>query len=500
MTRVRFAPSPTGALHIGGVRTALFNYLFAKKTGGTFILRIEDTDQTRYVETAEEYIREALKWLGMDIDEGPEEGGKYGPYRQSERKEIYQKYIQILITEGKAYYAFDTVEALDRLREENPNFKYDSSVRHTLRNSLTLPPEETTRLIESGENYTIRLKVNPGQNIVFKDIIRGEVSFDSGELDDKVLMKSDGLPTYHFANIIDDHSMEITHVIRGEEWLSSTAHHVLLYKAFGWDQTMPVFAHLPLILKPTGKGKLSKRDGAKFDMPVFPIAWEEKENGVVLKGFREYGFNPAAVINFLAFLGWNPGTDEEILSLEQLTKQFDLNKVSKSGARFDFEKAKWYNQQYILQMENYELLPLVKAELQKYAADKEDAFILEYIELYKERVSIYSDFYPAGYYFFEDLKEYDINTWNKKFKPEIKPYILKIISLLENLDIFESTTIENEIKNYLTDSGIGPGQVFPLLRIALTGTLKGPDLMKTIALMGKELSTKRIRNSLDRLD
>lgn len=498
MTRVRFAPSPTGALHIGGVRTALFNYLFAKKLGGTFILRIEDTDQARYVDNAENYIYESLEWLDINIDEGPEKGGEYGPYRQSERKEIYQEYIQRLIEEGKAYYAFDTVEALDRLREENPNFRYDSSVRDTLKNSLTLTSEETGRLLAGGENYTIRLKVTPGQTISFKDIIRGEVSFDSAELDDKVLMKSDGLPTYHFANIIDDHLMKITHVIRGEEWLSSTAHHVLLYQAFGWESTMPAYAHLPLILKPTGKGKLSKRDGAKFDMPVFPMAWEE--DGVILKGFKEYGFNPAAVINFLAFLGWNPGSEEEIMGLRRLTEQFDLEKVSKSGARFDFEKAKWYNQQYILHMTDDELLPIVKSELQQYAVEKDDPFILQYIHLYKERVALYSDFYPAGYYFFEDLKEYDISTWNKKYKPEMKAPILKIAELLNTLHSFDHKSIEQEIKNYLAASGLGPGQVFPLLRITLTGTLKGPDLMKTIALMGKELSTKRIRNSLDRLE
>ncbi len=497
MTRVRFAPSPTGALHIGGIRTALFNYLVAKKHGGTFILRIEDTDQTRYVENAENYIYESMEWLGLDIDEGPKQGGNYGPYRQSERKDIYAKYIKTLLDEGKAYYAFDSIEALERQRDANPNFKYDASARTTLINSLTLSKEETEKRIAAGENFTIRLKVDPGKTVSFHDKIRGEVSFDSTELDDKVLMKADGLPTYHFANIVDDHLMEITDVIRGEEWLSSTAHHVLLYQAFGWEDSMPAFAHLPLILKPTGKGKLSKRDGAQFDMPVFPIAWEEKEGGKILKGFREYGFNPDALINFMVFLGWNPGHDIEIMNLESLIDQFDLAKVSKAGARFDFEKAKWFNQQYILHMNEDELLEVLKSEFLQRNIEREDSFLVKYLDLYRERVGLYSEFYTAGYYFFEELKDIDKTTWSKKYKPELQSVLLSIIEILQSLQDFDKENIETRIKEFMTSENIGPGQIFPLLRIALTGTLKGPDLMGTIALMGKEKSTKRIQDSLE---
>ena len=391
----------------------------------------------------------------------------------------------------------NTIESLEQLREANPNFKYDASARSTLINSLTLSKEETEKRIAAGENYTIRLKVEPGNIVAFQDKIRGYVSFDSTELDDKVLMKADGLPTYHFANIVDDHLMEITEVIRGEEWLSSTAHHVLLYQAFGWEDSMPAFAHLPLILKPTGKGKLSKRDGAQFDMPVFPIAWEEKVGGNVLKGFREYGFNSHALINFLAFLGWNPGNDIEIITLENLIDQFDLEKVSKSGARFDFEKAKWFNQQYILRMNDDELIPILRAELSQRNIEKDDSFLVKYLDLYRERVGLYSEFYTVGYYFFDDLRDIDKTTWSKKYKPELKPTLLAVIEILHSLEDFNKENIETRIKDFMVSENIGPGQIFPLLRIALTGTLKGPDLMGTIALMGKEKSIKRLQNSLE---
>ncbi|RME93486.1 MAG: glutamate--tRNA ligase, partial [Bacteroidetes bacterium] len=349
--RVRFAPSPTGALHIGGVRTALYNYLLAKKLGGTFILRIEDTDQTRYVPGAEAYILEALDWLGLTPDEGPGFGGAYGPYRQSERQAQYLKYAQELVASGRAYYAFDTPEELEAQRElakaaGKHSFKYDAQSRGQLRNSLSLPKAEVEALLADGVPYTIRLLVEPGQTVVIEDLVRGSVSFQTDELDDKVLLKADGMPTYHLANIVDDHLMKISHVIRGEEWLPSTAHHVLLYRAFGWEDTMPAFAHLPLILKPTGKGKLSKRDGLKLGIPVFPLAWKGDTPEDSFMGFREFGFDPAAVLNFLALLGWNPGTDQEIFSLDELIAAFSIEKIGKAGARFDFDKAKWFNQQY----------------------------------------------------------------------------------------------------------------------------------------------------------
>ena len=410
--RLRFAPSPTGPLHIGGVRTALYNYLYARKMNGTFVLRIEDTDQGRYVEGAEDYIVNSLKWLGLEFDESPSKGGEYGPYRQSERKDIYKKYAEQLVESGHAYYAFDSSDDLADMRtryeaEGVHSPKYDSNTRSTMKNSLTLSADETTALIEKGDNVVIRLKLEPNQDVVFQDTVRGEVKFNTSQLDDKVLLKGDGMPTYHMANIVDDHLMKITHVVRGEEWLSSTAHHVLLYRALGWEETMPAFAHLPLILNPTGKGKLSKRAGAKFGFPVFPLAWEGENEEDSFEGFKEFGFDSKATLNFLAFLGWNPGTEQEIFSLEELVQAFDLDAIVKAGARFDIDKAKWYNQQYIINTPNSELVLPIQEELKKYNIERSNEFVEGFAGLMKERVSLMTEFYENAPYFFTDSFEYD---------------------------------------------------------------------------------------------
>lgn len=500
MTRVRFAPSPTGALHIGGVRTALFNYLFARKNKGTFILRIEDTDQNRYVENAEDYITNALNWLGLSIDESPEIGGDCEPYRQSERKATYQEYIQLLIDADKAYYAFDSAEELEKLREEFPNFRYDATVRDNLNNSLKKTKEEVQAIIASGQPYTIRLKVEAEQEVTFEDIIRGEVTFKTNELDDKVLLKADGLPTYHFANVVDDRLMKITHVIRGEEWLSSTAHHVLLYQAFGWEKQIPSFAHLPLILKPSGKGKLSKRDGSKFNMPVFPLKWDDPNPEESFKGFKEYGFLPEAVLNFLAFLGWSPGDEREIFSLEELIEVFDLEKVSKSGARFDYEKAKWFNQQYIASADINRLYEMSMPFFAAAGIVKDQSFLLKYIELFRERISLLSELPDVGYYFFREIEDYDQATWKKKFKTESQGHIQNITHQLGQLTNFNREEIDVMLKQYLSNNQLGPGDIFPLLRIGLTGILKGPDLIETFLLMGADFATSRLNKSLEYLN
>ncbi|MFQ5447346.1 MAG: glutamate--tRNA ligase, partial [Saprospiraceae bacterium] len=441
--RVRFAPSPTGPLHIGGVRTALYNYLFAKKTRGTFILRIEDTDQGRYVSGAEDYIADALEWCGLKPDEGPGMGGEYGPYRQSERKDIYKKYALELVSNGSAYYAFDTPEELDARRKAeaakgNHNFRYDNATRQSMKNSLTLSASEVKHLLDGGEHYVIRLKVPQDETVTFRDLIRGQVSFQTNELDDKVLLKGDGMPTYHLANIVDDHLMHISHVIRGEEWLPSTGHHVLLYRAFGWEATMPQFAHLPLILKPDGKGKLSKRDGAKFDMPVFPLGWDGPTPEDKFRGFREFGFLPAAAVNFLAFLGWNPGTEQELFSLDELCQAFSIEKISKGGARFDYDKAKWYNQQYIQRSDNATLAALVQPHIAANGHAPDTAYVEKVCGVLKERLTFLTDFWEAGSYFFEDVKSYDDKNIAKRWKPESRPVFEALISLLENSDPFEA--------------------------------------------------------------
>ena len=501
-TRVRFAPSPTGPLHIGGVRTALYNYLLAKKLGGTFILRIEDTDQNRYVPGAEDYIKEALDWFGINPDEGPGYGGEYGPYRQSERKDIYAQYVQQLVDKGHAYYAFDTEEELTKAREEekekgNHSFKYNWEIRGKMRNSTSLPEEETKKLLDEGDNITVRLKIPQNETISFKDIVRGEVSFESNELDDKVIMKGDGMPTYHLANIVDDHLMEISHVIRGEEWLSSTAHHALMYKFLGWSA--PQFAHLPLILNPSGGGKLSKRHGAKFGFPVFPLEWNGGEE--VFQGFREDGFDSAAVVNFLSLLGWNPGNDEEVFSLEEMTKLFSLEKIVKSGAKFDFDKAKWFNQQYIINKDAKDILAILRASsIAKKIENNDDEFMLKLISMMKERVTVYPDFINSGQYLFDLPAEYDLKTLNKKYKPENQTHFDNILALIQSDEKFTAESLSNAIKSYITDNELSFGAIFPILRIVLSGTMKGPDLFAMMELIGKEDVLVRWKEGFDKIE
>ena len=484
--RVRFAPSPTGPLHIGGVRTALYNYLFAKKYNGRFILRIEDTDRNRYVQGAEDYIGRALSWLGIDIDESVDMGGDYGPYRQSDRANLYMQFVRILIDNGSAYYAFDSEEELENMRQEAQNKgvhspKYDAGIRMNMRNSLTLSKNEVDDLLTAGHPYVIRMKIPEHEEIHVHDVIRGDIRFQSSELDDKVIMKTDGMPTYHLANIIDDHEMKISHVIRGEEWLSSTAHHVLLYRGFGWEDEMPEFAHLPLILKPTGKGKLSKRDGDKLGIPVFPLSWKEQE----ITGFDEFGFDPQAVINFLAFLGWNPGTEQEIFSMDALIAAFDLQKIGKSGARFDFDKAKWYNQQYILEKEDSELCDRVAGLFIQHNIHQSNDFIQAYVSLFKERAVLYTDFISLGVYLYDEIQEYDQKTIRKKWKSDMIPLYEKIGEMIANISPFNPASIETGIKRFMATNEIGFGQLFPILRVAMTGTTRGADLFKTMAILGQ---------------
>lgn len=495
--RVRFAPSPTGALHIGGVRTALYNYLLAKQLGGQFILRIEDTDQTRYVPGAEQYILEALQWLGLTPDEGPGFGGNFGPYRQSDRKQLYQEHAQLLIDRNEAYYAFDTPAELDQAREAakaagNHNFKYDATARQQMRNSESMTAEDVKMLLDNDTPYTIRLKVPVGETVTINDLVRGEVNFQSDELDDKVLLKTDGMPTYHLANIVDDHAMQISHVIRGEEWLPSTAHHVLLYRAFGWEDSMPNFAHLPLILKPTGKGKLSKRDGLKLGIPVFPLAWEGETAEDSFTGFREFGFNPQAALNFLALLGWNPGTEQEMFNLEELIEAFSIAKIGKSGARFDFDKAKWFNQQYIIQQSDEDIAATIRPQLAAANIERDDAFLTTFVNLLKERVTFYGDFLEQGYYFFEAVREYDAKTVRKKWKAERLPLFEQLRQQLADLTSYDAPTIETSVKSFMTANELGFGDVLPILRVATTGTMKGPAVFDVMALLGQTEIDQRL--------
>lgn len=497
MNRLRFAPSPTGALHIGGIRTALYNYLLARQNGGSFILRIEDTDQTRYVPGAEEYIIRALNWLGLTPDEGPVQGGPSAPYKQSERMAIYKDYALTLVREGRAYYAWDTPEDLEQMRQRLtdkgvPTPKYDASVRGEMKNSLAMAASEVNELLDNKIPFTIRLKVDPGQSIFIQDKIRGEVVFDSTELDDKVLLKADGYPTYHLANVVDDHLMKITDVIRGEEWLPSTAHHVLLYRAFGWEDTMPTFSHLPLILKPDGHGKLSKRDGQKFGFPVFPLAWPSDNPEESIEGFDSYGFEPEAVINFLAFLGWNPGTEQEIFSLEELIKVFDPERIHKGGARFDYDKALWFNQQYVQQLSYTSAAPRLK----KFGADLGYDLSLTNLEsvfnLLKARVHRLIEVVPQGYYFFTDALVMDEVEISKKWTPEAGPLLEKIAEALQSLEPFTHESAAAAAKEIIQASGIKMGMVMPLLRAALTGTTQGPDVFAIAEVLGKEKTVSRM--------
>ncbi|WP_456313685.1 glutamate--tRNA ligase [Pseudomonas shirazensis] len=493
--RVRFAPSPTGPLHIGGVRTALFNYLFAKKNNGVFYLRIEDTDQTRFVPGAEAYIMEALEWLGIAPEETVGKNEKFGPYRQSDRKELYQTYADQLINSGWAYYAFDTPEALDALRkeqeEEGKTFIYNHTIREKLDTSLVLSADEVAKRIANGEHYVIRFKTPVDETLHLKDIIRGDVKFETSLLDDKVLFKSDGMPTYHLANIVDDHLMKTSHVIRGEEWLPSMPLHVLLYRAFGWDA--PEFAHLPLILKPVGNGKLSKRDGDKLGFPVFPLEWKTEEG--VSSGYRENGFFPEAVINFLALLGWNDGTDKELFSLEELVESFDLNRVHKSGAKFDPEKNKWFNHQYLIKQNDADLAKSFSPILVEKGFSTPLEVTTKIVSLIKERAHFVSEFWDLTDFFFQAPTSYDEKA-SKNWKEETPALMQELISTLEYIDGFDSANIEAIVKDWLTKNEIGMGKVMQPFRLSLVGALKGPHLFDIVEIIGKEETISRIQKAI----
>ncbi|MGM0545780.1 MAG: glutamate--tRNA ligase [Bacteroidota bacterium] len=488
--RVRFAPSPTGLLHIGGLRTALYNYLFAKGNDGTFVLRIEDTDQARYVEGAEEDIKQSLKWVGMEIDEGPENPGDVGPYRQSERKDMYEQYAEQLVEQGNAYYAFDTTEELDQMRERlkksgNPSPKYDAITRMSMKNSLTLPEEEVERKLEEGEEYVIRLKVPRRETIRFEDEVRGFVSFESKGLDDQVLLKSDGMPTYHLANVVDDHLMEISHVIRGEEWLSSTPKHILMYEYFGWEP--PKMAHLPLIMSPSG-GKLSKRKAETEGIPINT------------KDYIDQDFEPEALVNFLAYLGWSPGDDSEIHSLEELCEMFSLDRVSKGGAVFDYKKLIWYNEHYLREKSADELWPRVQDIAKEHDLDPDEEYMKQIIPLMKERVSKIEDFVTMGRFFFEDPEEYEdkaAKKWKDNSAELLEAYIEKIEELDE--DEFEAKTLKDKIKEVIEEYDVGFGPVMMPLRVAVSGMGYGPDLTPTIELLGKETTIRRINTAIEKL-
>ncbi|MCE7993871.1 MAG: glutamate--tRNA ligase [Roseivirga sp.] len=498
--RVRFAPSPTGGLHIGGIRTALYNYLFAKKNGGTFILRIEDTDQNRFVEGAEEYIIEALNWFGISPDEGPVQGGDYGPYRQSERKSVYAQYAEQLIADGNAYYAFDTSEELEAMKARlsearvvNPN--YNAITRSQMKNSLTLSAEEVQQRLDSGAPYVIRFKMPKHDDVRFKDAVREWVVFNTSTLDDKVLMKSDGMPTYHLANIVDDHLMEITHVIRGEEWLPSAPLHVLLYESLGWKA--PVFAHLPLLLKPDGNGKLSKRAADKMGFPIFPLNWTDPKAKESSVGFRESGYFADAFLNFLAFLGWNPGTEQEIFSLEELVAEFSLERINKAGAKFDIEKAKWFNQQYLKAKDVKQLAALFTADLkQELSNDKAEAIV----NSLKERVTFVSEMAEAGGFFFERPASYDAKTVRKKWNEQSANGIAKFAEAIGQLDRINPEEAKALLVTTLESLELGLGQVMPALRVSLTGQAGGPDLMEIITILGPSEVAERIRIALDTID
>ena len=496
--RVRFAPSPTGPLHIGGVRTALFNYLFAKKHNGVFYLRIEDTDQTRFVPGAEAYIMEALEWLGISPEETVGKNEKFGPYRQSDRKDLYQKYADQLINSDWAYYAFDTPESLDALRKEQEaegkTFIYNHTNREKLDTSLVISADETAKRIANGEHFVIRFKTPVDETLHLKDIIRGDVKFETSLLDDKVLFKSDGMPTYHLANIVDDHLMETSHVIRGEEWLPSMPLHVLLYRAFGWDA--PEFAHLPLILKPIGNGKLSKRDGDKLGFPVFPLEWKTEEG--ISSGYREKGFFPEAVVNFLALLGWNDGTDKELYSLEELVEAFDLNRVHKAGAKFDPEKNKWFNHQYLIKQNDADLAKSFSPILEEKGFSTPLEVTTRIVSLIKERANFVSDFWDLTDFFFQAPTSYDEKA-SKNWKEETPALMQELISVLENIEDFSSANIETIVKDWLTKNEIGMGKVMQPFRLSLVGALKGPHLFDIVEIIGKEETISRIQKAIEKL-
>lgn len=496
--RVRFAPSPTGALHIGGVRTALYNYLFARQHGGDFVFRIEDTDSNRFVPGAEEYIIESFRWLGIKFDEGVSFGGEHGPYRQSERRAIYRKYVDQLLDAGKAYIAFDTPEELEAKRQEIKNFQYDAHTRMMMRNSLTLPAEEVERLIADGNQYVVRFKIEPGEDVHVNDMVRGDVVIKSDILDDKVLYKSaDELPTYHLANIVDDHLMEISHVIRGEEWLPSAPLHVLLYRAFGWEDTMPRFAHLPLLLKPDGKGKLSKRDGDRLGFPVFPLEWHDPKTGEVSNGFREQGYFPEAVINFLALLGWNPGTEQEMFTLDELVEQFDITKCSKAGARFDYQKGIWFNHEYILRKSNEEISKLFAPIVAGNGIDESMERITKVVSMMKDRVSFVKELWPLCSFFFIPPTEYDEKTVRKRWKENSAQVMGELAEVLEGIDDFSLENQEHIVMAWVESKGYKLGDVMNAFRLTLVGEGKGPGMFDISAFLGKEETLRRLRRAIE---
>lgn len=498
--RVRFAPSPTGPLHIGGVRTALYNYLFARKHGGDMILRIEDTDSHRFVPGAEDYINEALAWLGIGIDEGVREGGAYGPYKQSERRDIYREHVKMLLDASKAYIAFDTPAELEAKRAEVPNFQYDASTRDSMRNSLSLPADEVKRLIDGGTQYVVRFKIEPGIDVVVNDLLRGEVKINSSVLDDKVLYKSaDDLPTYHLANIVDDHLMEVSHVIRGEEWLPSAPLHVLLYEAFGWSDTAPSFVHLPLLLKPDGKGKLSKRDGDRLGFPVFPLEWHP-EGGEVSSGYRESGYLPEAVVNFLALLGWNPGDDSEIMSMDELIEKFDFGHCSKSGAKFDYEKGRWFNHEYLQKLPDERLAGLFKPVLAANGVnpdDFSDDYIARAVGMVKGRIYFVKDLWDQAKFFFKAPETYNPKDVKKRWNEDTPRIMGELVEVLRSIDDFSSKAAEPVVLDWIASKGYHLGNVMNAFRLTVVGECKGPHMFDITELLGKDETINRINKGVE---
>ena len=499
--RVRFAPSPTGALHLGGVRTALFNYLFARHHGGDFLLRIEDTDQTRYVPGAEEYIIESLKWCGLTVDEGVGVGGEYGPYRQSERKPLYKQYALQLVESGNAYYSFDTAEELNAQRaaceSKGETFMYNAISRKNMKNSLTMSTEEVKTLLDSGANYVIRFKMPENEDLYLQDIIRGEVHFNTSLLDDKVLFKADGMPTYHLANIVDDHLMKISHVIRGEEWLPSLPLHVLLYRAFGWEDTMPEFAHLPLLLKPEGNGKLSKRDGDRLGFPVFPLEWHDPKSGEVSSGYRESGYLPEAVINFLALLGWNPGNDQEVMSMDELIKLFDLHRCSKSGAKFDYKKGIWFNHQYIQQKPNEEIAELFVPVLKEHGVEAPFEKVVTVVGMMKDRVSFVKELWETCSFFFVAPTEYDEKTVKKRWKEDSAKCMTELAEVIAGIEDFSIEGQEKVVMDWIAEKGYHTGNIMNAFRLTLVGEGKGPHMFDISWVLGKEETVARMKRAVE---
>lgn len=499
--RVRFAPSPTGPLHIGGVRTALYNYLFARQNGGKMILRIEDTDQTRFVPGAEQYIIEALTWLGIEFDEGVHIGGPYGPYRQSDRKPMYKQYADQLIEGGWAYYAFDRPEELEAKRKEfeaqKKTFQYDCNTRSQMQNSLSLPAEEVQHRLDSGEPYVVRFKFPADTEITVHDLIRGDVKMNSNLLDDKVLFKSDGMPTYHLANIVDDHTMHISHVIRGEEWLPSAPLHVMLYKAFGWEETMPQFAHLPLLLKPEGNGKLSKRDGDRLGFPVFPLDWHDPKSGELSSGYRERGYFPEAVVNILALLGWNPGTEQEILSMDDLIKMFKIEHISKSGAKFNVEKAKWFNHEYMQMHSDEDVAAMFQPILDEHGIKADHDYVVKVCGMMKERINFISEMWDTTSYFFVAPTEYDPAAIKKRWKAGMTTHMAKVIEILNTVP-FEYDAIHKALlDDYIVGNGLNMGQVMNSLRLAVVGRTVGPDMLTLVMMLGKDETIRRVQRAIE---